>query len=439
MVPYIIVVLFIVSVIVLAWIITPVSSSGEVESFVSVKPSEPSSKPSVSSQATFTQIDKSSNKKALPSNKQTLPSLFQSQPLVSDDEDQLDLPTVVGREAPSLRLSPKHPGTVLSDDEDDTLSFLPPVPVPTLPTFSLNKPIPSLDLSLVSDVKPSSETDRKTTLLASFIGSATEIIPNVFVSGEIPCKDEEMLQSLGITHVLNLAPSVICPKTNHFDWLSSYHVIDLLDSPSQDILSILFDTNSFIASGLASNGKVLVHCHQGVSRSCAIVIAFIMLKLRFSYDDAYKTVKEKRKICSPNAGFAYQLSSTYHEKLQSLDYNLESMKRTLEVKSQVENVSNREQESCQSIQSKTKSKLTVFSWPDFEPIPMFDADDLQDNCVFVLVRNDRGIVWVGSSCEEVSGEDVIGSFVELKREYCRLSWTVYYEDDEDDDFYSILE
>lgn len=57
----------------------------------------------------------------------------------------------------------------------------------------------------------------------------------------------------------------------------------------------------------AKGQKVLVHCHQGVSRSCAFAIAYVMLEQRLSYHEAAALVKRQRAISSPNAAFICQL------------------------------------------------------------------------------------------------------------------------------------
>lgn len=63
---------------------------------------------------------------------------------------------------------------------------------------------------------------------------------------------------------------------------------------------------------ISIKGRVLVHCVSGVSRSAAIVIAFLMLKRRMSFKEAIKSVREKRCIC-PNDGFMTQLCVLHHE------------------------------------------------------------------------------------------------------------------------------
>ncbi|XP_078739989.1 dual specificity protein phosphatase 12 [Lampetra fluviatilis] len=54
-------------------------------------------------------------------------------------------------------------------------------------------------------------------------------------------------------------------------------------------------------------GAVLVHCHAGVSRSAAVVTAFLMADLRLSFDEAYTRLRSLKPSVSVNAGFQRQL------------------------------------------------------------------------------------------------------------------------------------
>lgn len=53
-------------------------------------------------------------------------------------------------------------------------------------------------------------------------------------------------------------------------------------------------------------GRVLVHCHVGVSRSATLVLAYLMLKQKLTLVEAIHVVKDNRGVV-PNRGFLRQL------------------------------------------------------------------------------------------------------------------------------------
>ena len=56
----------------------------------------------------------------------------------------------------------------------------------------------------------------------------------------------------------------------------------------------------------ARNGRVLLHCSQGVSRSASLAIAYLMWKQNRSFDDTLAAVKAIRGVANPNIGFTCQ-------------------------------------------------------------------------------------------------------------------------------------
>lgn len=94
---------------------------------------------------------------------------------------------------------------------------------------------------------------------------------------------------------------------NSFEGDIHYLTLRLLDTPSEDMLSVFYDVFDFIEDARARGGKVYVHCSQGVSRSAALVIAYLMWKTGRNYEEVFQSVKDVRGVVNPNIGFICQL------------------------------------------------------------------------------------------------------------------------------------
>ena len=167
----------------------------------------------------------------------------------------------------------------------------------------------------------------------------------------IATKDKDLLRRYGITHIINCASGQL---KNHFEGEFHYTAFNLSDSADEYIMEIMYHIFDIIESVRSSHLKedgsagmadivgsprspttsgsssvssfgdehhdagarsasaagkeaILIHCQQGVSRSCSVVIAYLMCKEGMTYDDALKAVKRKRSVCKPNVGFEIQL------------------------------------------------------------------------------------------------------------------------------------
>jgi hypothetical protein len=65
--------------------------------------------------------------------------------------------------------------------------------------------------------------------------------------------------------------------------------------------------NKSAMSEESSGPAVLVHCIQGVSRSGAIIVAYLMRTKSIDYESALALAQKSRSIITPNSGFADQL------------------------------------------------------------------------------------------------------------------------------------
>ena len=69
----------------------------------------------------------------------------------------------------------------------------------------------------------------------------------------------------------------------------------------------------------ARDGRVLLHCSQGVSRSASLAIAYLMWKQNSTFDSTLAAVKAIRGVANPNIGFTCQVCAPCQAcKLQKL-------------------------------------------------------------------------------------------------------------------------
>ncbi|XP_077999934.1 uncharacterized protein LOC144452664 [Glandiceps talaboti] len=132
----------------------------------------------------------------------------------------------------------------------------------------------------------------------------TKILPFLFIGSQQDVLNQEVMHRNGIEYVLNISKT--CPQP---EFLPDGHFcrIPVNDNYREKILPWFNKTVDFIDKVHSLNGKVIVHCLAGVSRSATVAIAYVMNHLRMSSDDAYRYVKDKRPTISPNFNFLGQL------------------------------------------------------------------------------------------------------------------------------------
>lgn len=130
------------------------------------------------------------------------------------------------------------------------------------------------------------------------------ITHNIVIGSKKDAANEECLRRYGITHILNVAQQI----PNFFPELFVYHKISILDSPDVNIVSYFHEAASFIKHVQNMNGRVLVHCVSGVSRSVVLVILYLMVESGLLLKEAYDYVFGCRPYISPNEGFKFQMA-----------------------------------------------------------------------------------------------------------------------------------
>ncbi|KAJ8503211.1 hypothetical protein ONZ45_g11064 [Pleurotus djamor] len=138
------------------------------------------------------------------------------------------------------------------------------------------------------------------------IPSSPGLISGALYVGSLSAvNDKELLIQHHITHLVQVMDAPWLPLSEK-DGFNCYR-IQILDQASADLKPHLEAVCNHIDAALRSGRSVLVHCQQGVSRSPAIVIAYLIRNLGMSFDTAYALLKRQRACIKPNSGFVKAL------------------------------------------------------------------------------------------------------------------------------------
>lgn len=165
-------------------------------------------------------------------------------------------------------------------------------------------PLPQTPRGSITSNEPTQDFQFKRDKLAFFDKECSRIAEHIYLGSDTVAKNHELLRQKGITHVLNCV-GFVCPEYFKSDFV--YKTLWLQDSPTEDITCVLYDVFDYFEDVREQGGRVLVHCCQGVSRSTALVIAYLMWRKGQSFEDAFQFVKTARGVTNPNMGFACQL------------------------------------------------------------------------------------------------------------------------------------
>ncbi|CAE7613545.1 MKP1 [Symbiodinium sp. CCMP2592] len=132
--------------------------------------------------------------------------------------------------------------------------------------------------------------------------SASKVLEWLFIGGDRAAANGFEIRQNGITHILNCSERL--PFYMSHTRNKRIHLKDSRDEELSTRLSAAFD---FLDEVQRHQGRCLVHCRQGASRSVSIVLAYLVLKKRFELREAWRLVQSKRPVARPNGGYCRQL------------------------------------------------------------------------------------------------------------------------------------
>eukprot|EP00873_Tetraselmis_striata_P007861 jgi/Tetstr1/428125/TSEL_018177.t2 len=132
--------------------------------------------------------------------------------------------------------------------------------------------------------------------------------------------------AVNATHILSLGPAPD-EEGHRLSGVKHLH-IDIQDTENANLLQHLDKCCAHIGSALGGGeaGCVLVHCHAGMSRSAAAVVAYLGRSEGLTVDEALASVRAAHPSANPNYGFMQQLQ-LYQEMGYALDPTNAAYKR----------------------------------------------------------------------------------------------------------------
>lgn len=139
--------------------------------------------------------------------------------------------------------------------------------------------------------------------------SPAQVAPDLFIGSAEHAADLPQLKQLGITAVLNAAPSVCDDPTDLYeDNGMAYAECDAEDFDGYPVLEChLPDVTSFVEAQRSGGGRTLIHCFAGVNRSAALAIALLTLREKRPLLAVAAECFEKRPFILSNESFRKQL------------------------------------------------------------------------------------------------------------------------------------
>ena len=133
---------------------------------------------------------------------------------------------------------------------------------------------------------------------------ATQVLPHLYLGNMRDASNVAILGRLNIRYILNVTAK---PRTDPLPAGFQYKHLEAADNGFQNLRQFFEEAFAFIDEAKKANTGVLVHCQAGISRSPTIAVAYLMKNYLMAMAEAYKFVKTRRSIISPNLNFMGQL------------------------------------------------------------------------------------------------------------------------------------
>ena len=114
----------------------------------------------------------------------------------------------------------------------------------------------------------------------------------LYLGSDVVAKDLNKLKKNGITHVVNCAADYSADY--HIDKGIKYLSLHLKDHVRENIECSFYEVIEFIKKAKAENGRVFIHCVQGISRSSTMILCYMIFTQKITVEEGLNHVRERR-------------------------------------------------------------------------------------------------------------------------------------------------
>lgn len=131
-----------------------------------------------------------------------------------------------------------------------------------------------------------------------------KVTDHLFLSNAAAANDPSQVTQSNITCIINVSETK--NKTPPPTAVEYIH-LPISDSPMSPLSDNFDNVADKIQFNAEHNGRTLVHCNAGVSRSTALCMVYLMKHQGVSLLEAHRWIKKCRPMARPNNGFWEQL------------------------------------------------------------------------------------------------------------------------------------
>jgi len=131
----------------------------------------------------------------------------------------------------------------------------------------------------------------------------TSIDDIIYLGNAYNAADYYYLKNFGITGIVNACNEI----SNYFEDDFEYFKIDILDINNSSIYKFFDPFITFVENILNDNGKIMIHCYMGSSRSAILVVLYLIKYKSYTMDDSIHFITGKRNRVNINVTYIEEL------------------------------------------------------------------------------------------------------------------------------------